>query len=196
MTSPEVASREQCLVIRRDRRAPLALGRFYPRPGHRLRFAGRHPRRDRRLRSRIRSAADAPRRAGRECDAAWRPGRVGLAQLLHSDAHADGQLARRRELHGRARRGGGEVARAAAPRRAGHVARDRARDSRLAQPVRPGIRQVPLRAPRRVRAAADDPGREPDVRACRAAERSERRANERAPDTRPRLHARASGPPT
>ena len=49
-------------------------------------------------------------------------------------------------------------------------------NSRLAQPVRPGIRQVPLRTPRRVRAAADDPGREPDVRACRAGERSERPA--------------------
>ena len=52
-------------------------------------------------------------------------------------------------------------------------------------PLRPGervtlratvLRQVPLRAPRRVRAAADDPGREPDVRACRAGERSERPA--------------------
>jgi acyl dehydratase len=53
------------------------------------------------------------------------------------------------------------------PRRAGHVARDRARDSRLAQPVRPGIRQVPLRARRCFRQGADDSYRKSDVRAAR-----------------------------
>src|SRR5229473_3262087 len=129
------------------------LRRFSARPFRQIRTAPRHARGNACLCRRIRSAADASRRGGREAiDAAGAVG-VGLVSLLDHDADDGRRLCRPHRLAGLAGRQRITLAGAASPRRRDHARCRCGGGKGFAQPPRHRHRDVQERGPQRGRAS-------------------------------------------